>query len=633
MIIKDLELINFGKFNHKHVEFSKGLNIIYGENEAGKTTIHTFIRGMLFGIEKQRGKASGKDIYSKYEPWDNPANYQGKMRIEQDGKNYRIERNFNRNHKSFKVIDEDLGVELTPDKIDSLLAGINESCYYNTISISQLGSVTDRELEIILKNYAANLGYTKAMEINIKEAFNDLEKQRKRIMLDNKVGQESEVERALENAIEKLEISEEEQKQIVDGLETTQRALKEAEMDHRDIKYKDDKRLEEIAKQNERKDKLYQDVLIYTADVERNTSTLEKIKEHKAEIESKLSDMKVDSREALDKLVSKVTNRGNIPIFFLVLMLASIGVGAGIIAGNGGFSFIDMDLKTIAICGGAAGFFGILSIIKYFYNKKKKAKNLEKIKDIKKLIEEKETAEHEEVYVERQLKNKRDALENTQLMLKAENENDAGKEDFSRELEESEKKTSELREQINRAQWMVEQKQERDIETRNQIQYLQGVKEKIERAKQEVAAIDQAREDIENIAEEIRNSFGKKLNERASYYMGQITNGKYDNLSIDDKLNISVNSSKSLINSNKLSKGTVEQIYMSLRLGAADLLFEGNPMPILLDDAFAMYDNRRMGNTMRYMAQEMNQVILFSCHTREKVMADKLDLNYHLIRL
>ena len=151
MIIKDLQLTNFGKFNHKSMSLEPGLNIIYGENEAGKTTFHTFIRGMLFGIEKQRGKASSKDTYSKYEPWDNPSNYQGMMRIESNGVDYRIERNFNRQNKSFKVINEDLGRELTQDEIDKLFTGLDESCYYNTISISQLGSVTDKELENILK--------------------------------------------------------------------------------------------------------------------------------------------------------------------------------------------------------------------------------------------------------------------------------------------------------------------------------------------------------------------------------------------------------------------------------------------------------------------------------------------------
>lgn len=52
MIIKDIRLTNFGKFNHKMLTLEPGLNIVYGENEAGKTTLHTFIRGMLFGIEK-----------------------------------------------------------------------------------------------------------------------------------------------------------------------------------------------------------------------------------------------------------------------------------------------------------------------------------------------------------------------------------------------------------------------------------------------------------------------------------------------------------------------------------------------------------------------------------------------------
>ena len=60
--------------------------------------------------------------------------------------------------RAFKVINEDLGRELiSGTKLTNCLQGLDESCYYNTISISQLGSVTDKELENILKNYAANL--------------------------------------------------------------------------------------------------------------------------------------------------------------------------------------------------------------------------------------------------------------------------------------------------------------------------------------------------------------------------------------------------------------------------------------------------------------------------------------------
>lgn len=633
MIIKELDIINFGKFSHQHVDFDKGMNIVYGENEAGKTTIHTFIRGMLFGIEKQRGKASSKDVYSKYEPWSDPTNYQGKMRIEQNGVNYRIERIFHKNNKLFKVIDEDRGVELTRDEIDVLLAGIDEKCYYNTISISQLGSVTDNELELILKNYAANLGATKAMEIDIKGAFEDLDKQRKKISVDSSLGQEAEVERSLSNLTSKLEQSEIEKKNIVDSLESKQAALDEVRLKYMDLKIKDDKRMELIAKQNERKDKLYQDALVYTADVQKYASSLEQINARKEELEQKLHDYKVDDRASLDNLVERVTRKSNVPIVFLILMLSCIGLGAGIIAGSGGFGMVDLMNKALLGCVAGTAVFGVASIIKYVYNKKRKARKLEQVKEIKKILEEQETAKHEGVYMERQLANKQDALEKTQMMLRAENENTEGSEDYSGELKEVGDRERDLKDQINKAQWLLEQKQEKDIDTNNQIEHLREVQDDIRRAKEEIEAIDIAKREISDIATEIRNSFGKRLNERASYYMARITNGKYDNLTIDEKLNISVNAKHSLINASRLSKGTVEQIYMSLRLAATDLLFEGNSMPILLDDAFVMYDNKRMGNTMRYMGQEMDQVILFSCHTREKVMADKIGIDYKLIRL
>ena len=72
----DLYISGFGKFHDTAVSFEDGLNVIYGKNEAGKSTIHTFIRGMLFGIERQRGRAARNDIYSKYEPWENSGDHE-----------------------------------------------------------------------------------------------------------------------------------------------------------------------------------------------------------------------------------------------------------------------------------------------------------------------------------------------------------------------------------------------------------------------------------------------------------------------------------------------------------------------------------------------------------------------------
>ena len=72
MIIRRLNIRNFGKIHDRTLEFSPGINVLYGENESGKTTVHTFIKSMLFGLSRMRGKAARNDVYSTYEPWENP---------------------------------------------------------------------------------------------------------------------------------------------------------------------------------------------------------------------------------------------------------------------------------------------------------------------------------------------------------------------------------------------------------------------------------------------------------------------------------------------------------------------------------------------------------------------------------
>ena len=65
MRLLELHIDGFGKFHDRTISFNDGINIIYGKNEAGKSTLHTFIRGMLFGIERGRGRAAKNDLYTK----------------------------------------------------------------------------------------------------------------------------------------------------------------------------------------------------------------------------------------------------------------------------------------------------------------------------------------------------------------------------------------------------------------------------------------------------------------------------------------------------------------------------------------------------------------------------------------
>ena len=75
MKIKEIEIKNFGKFSNERFVFRDGIQVFYGENEFGKSTIYGFLKSMLFGMERGRGKAAHNDAFSRFEPWENPNEY------------------------------------------------------------------------------------------------------------------------------------------------------------------------------------------------------------------------------------------------------------------------------------------------------------------------------------------------------------------------------------------------------------------------------------------------------------------------------------------------------------------------------------------------------------------------------
>ena len=75
MKIQKLELRHFGKFRDRIILLGDGIQLLYGENEAGKTTIHTFIKSMFFRMERGRGRAAANDTFSRYEPWQQSGVY------------------------------------------------------------------------------------------------------------------------------------------------------------------------------------------------------------------------------------------------------------------------------------------------------------------------------------------------------------------------------------------------------------------------------------------------------------------------------------------------------------------------------------------------------------------------------
>lgn len=181
MKIRELYIKNFGKFSDKRVTLTDGINLFYGENESGKTTIHTFIKSMLFGLERGRGRASGSDTFSLYEPWENPNYYSGVLKFESGGKNFCLTRNFDRYGKSASLICEDDGEEFSLEQgdLEMVLPGLHEANYENTIAIGQMKVETNQSLAVELQNYATNYYATGNSDIDLDAVLTKLNKKKK----------------------------------------------------------------------------------------------------------------------------------------------------------------------------------------------------------------------------------------------------------------------------------------------------------------------------------------------------------------------------------------------------------------------------------------------------------------------
>ncbi|HCA69930.1 MAG TPA: hypothetical protein DEP17_05880, partial [Lachnospiraceae bacterium] len=131
---------------------------------------------------------------------------------------------------------------------------------------------------------------------------------------------------------------------------------------------------------------------------------------------------------------------------------------------------------------------------------------------------------------------------------------------------------------------------------------------------------------------DIHDSFGHQLNTAVSDVIGEVTNHKYSDLKVDEKLNIKVGWKGTYLPFEKLSAGTIDQIYLSLRLAVADLLLGKNTMPLIFDDSFALYDEDRVRAAIQQLSKRQ-QVILFTCHKREQKILEELKLPYHYVEL
>ena len=104
----------------------------------------------------------------------------------------------------------------------------------------------------------------------------------------------------------------------------------------------------------------------------------------------------------------------------------------------------------------------------------------------------------------------------------------------------------------------------------------------------------------------------------SSQLLSRMSEGKYTDLVIHEDMSVYINTREKLIPLEQVSRGTMEQIYLAIRLAAAKVLWPEEAMPLLVDDLFVHYDDVRMQNTLKLLQEQENQLILFTCHRREE---------------
>ena len=144
-----------------------------------------------------------------------------------------------------------------------------------------------------------------------------------------------------------------------------------------------------------------------------------------------------------------------------------------------------------------------------------------------------------------------------------------------------------------------------------------------------------AKEILLKAYEKMKNTVTPRFTENLSKNINNITDGKYTNVVLQDDNGLVVElKNGNYVEANRLSIGTIDQLYLSLRLSMIEEL-SNEKMPIILDEAFAYYDTTRLENILKYLysVYPERQIIIFTCTEREKNILEKNNIKYNYINL
>lgn len=597
MRIDNIKINQYGKLENKDFNLQK-LNLIYGKNESGKSTLLNFIESMFYGASKNKNKKDFSD-YELYKPW-NGNEFSGNIDYTLDnGKKYYVFRNFEK--KNPKIYDEqnnDVSENFKIDKKDGNLffieqTGITRDVLKSTLITEQNSVELDANTQNSLLQKIVNITETGEEETSYKKAKAKLDK-----MFLEEVGTERSTERPINKINENIKKFTQEINEI-----------KKFEAEKYDIEERKNKIQKELDEEIENKQiydkvkeaiendkKARDEIKIKAKIIEENESKIKKLKESKSQLEKnknkKLSFiililliiLNIISLLKIRNLVLNILLVLLIPIYIIYLINKSRKNDTNI---------VDSRLKVLT------------------------ENNEEIINDVRimqeQLLEKNKKAKDE--LVEKYGNNVNELFNNEIYQISDDNKENINH--LELELHKIELDKNNIEPQLNR---IIEAEEELDINQRklSELEY----KKKIYELTSELME-----ESYEEMKSNIVPKFTKNLNENVKKF----SNGNYSEVVVKDDILVKLNNGE-YVPIKKLSLGTIEEIYLALRLSMINELSD-EKMPIILDEAFAYFDDDRLSEILKFLAKVDNQVIMFSCTKREYELLTENGIEFSFIKI
>lgn len=664
MILEKLYIDGFGKFSDYSLNFSPSIQILYGENEAGKSTIHAFIQAMLYGIPKG---ASKKEVFFQYRPFSKALGFGGSLTFSHQGKSYCVQRDFLQGGEAHITILPQ-GEKLSEGEsfLQSVLSPFSLESFKNTVSIRQLKSSTEREMVYELQAMLSNFQESGNVELNPQAALDYLEQEEARLrekMIPDATKRYSGLLGEVKNTHRSLSLLEAEEAQFSEEKSLKGLAPKEAMIEATNREKTDG---EESFEKNSSVAKnciLKEESL----ELQQKVAEIEETREEWNRLSSLLEKEGLNNKEELlleqEKMLQYLSHEqeekelGKSSIFlyplfcFFALCFAVLTTLSFLYAYTSvalpRFPFFSMGFSAYLypfFCAFLLFLLLALSQRRIFTQQQRWVKQ--------------EKREFEEILAKRNISTFLQFQNSSKEELREEGSSYTQAKVLQYyntllekwgEKEELEKSLALLEESYQKEKnlWLETSYKEKQKEQREELLRQYGILqnkadlirpslEANEKLQEKREALLEAKERIRQIAGEIRKSFAFHLNEDCGKALSEITGGRYDSLWIDEQLHIYVNAKEGFFPLEQASTGTIDQLYLALRLSMALLLQRENRdlLPLLFDDSFAMYDEKRLAASIGYLKKAYPaQILLFTCHHREEKILKELGIPFEQAEL